>query len=175
MNLIKTIKNILSEAVKKSQLPKKPENHLFSKKILSKLETSGDEVTLYHYGPSKLKVLDPKYFGEHSYSMSESWWGKKRIFFYTKKKQVERFVGGLDSSLYVVKYKLSDLYPFNEDPLNLYDFAAKEWGSNDVPVRWQVIHISDFAQKIGYKGMVYLWENGGYLAVIWEKVPVSES
>ena len=167
MNLRKHIREILEETYSKSKLPKKPDHHLFSDKWLSKLDTDGEYVTLYHFGPPNLKVLDPKFFGQHRYTDSESWWGKNRVFFYTNLKQKERIVSG---ELYKAKIKLSDLYPFNEDPLNLYDFAAKEYGNPDVPTRIQVIYMTDYLEKMGYKGMIYRWVGKDLIAVIWEKV-----
>jgi hypothetical protein len=90
-----------------------------------------------------------------------------RVFFYTDLKDKERIVNG---QLYEVDIKLSDLYPFNKDPLNLYDISSKKYGSEDVPVRIQVIYISNMLKEIGYKGMIYKWRGDSLLAVIWDDV-----
>lgn len=148
-------------------LPEKPDHHLFDNQWLSKLNTDGEYVTLYHFGLPNLEVLDPKHFGKHNYTSSELWWGMERIFFYTDLKDKERIVGG---QLYEVDVKLSDLYPFNKDPLNLYDIAVKKYGNDDVPVRRQVIFISNLLKDMGYKGMIYKWKGELLLAVIWDKV-----
>lgn len=169
MNLQESLQRIKEIMDIEDLLPEKPDYSLFNEEWLSKLNVDDDYVKLYHYGPSGLEYLDPENFGKNRYSMSEQWWGKKRIFFYTDLKDKERFVGG---QLYEVKVKLSDLYPFNTDPLNLYDFAVKKWGYEDVPVKWQIIYISNMLEKIGYKGMIYRWTGSSLLAVIWEKIKI---
>jgi hypothetical protein len=158
---------IISEEDESNELPKKSDSHLFNDRWLSQLETDGEYVKLYHFGPSNLEYLDPLKFGENSYTSSEQWWGKKRVFFYTNLNQKERIVSG---TLYEVDVKLSDLYPFNSDPLNLYDIAAKSYGSNNIPYQMQVIYMSSMLEKMGYKGMIYKWHDGSLLAVIWEKI-----
>jgi hypothetical protein len=158
---------IISEEDESIELPEKPDSHLFNDRWLSQLETDGEYVKLYHFGPSNLEYLDPLKFGENSYTSSEKWWGKKRIFFYTNLNQKERIVSG---TLYDVDVKLSDLYPFNSDPLNLYDIAAKSYGSNNIPYQMQVIYMSSMLEKMGYKGMIYKWHDDSLLAVIWEKI-----
>lgn len=158
---------IISEKDESNELPKKSDSHLFNDRWLSQLETDGEYVKLYHFGPSNLEYLDPLKFGENSYTSSEQWWGKKRVFFYTNLNQKERIVSG---TLYEVDVKLSDLYPFNSDPLNLYDIAAKSYGSNNIPYQMQVIYMSSMLEKMGYKGMIYKWHDGSLLAVIWEKI-----
>lgn len=158
---------VISEEDEANDLPEKPDSHLFNDRWLSQLETDGEYITLYHFGPSNLEYLDPLKFGENSYTNSEQWWGKKRIFFYTNLNQKERIVSG---TLYEVDVKLSDLYPFNSDPLNLYDIAAKSYGSDNIPYQMQVIYMSSMLEKMGYKGMIYKWHDGSLLAVIWEKI-----
>jgi hypothetical protein len=158
---------IISEEDESNELPEKSDSHLFNDRWLSQLETDGEYVKLYHFGPSNLEYLDPLKFGENSYTSSEQWWGKKRVFFYTNLNQKERIVSG---TLYEVDVKLSDLYPFNSDPLNLYDIAAKSYGSNNIPYQMQVIYMSSMLEKMGYKGMIYKWHDGSLLAVIWEKI-----
>ena len=158
---------VISEEDEANDLPEKPDSHLFNDRWLSQLETDGEYVTLYHFGPSNLEYLDPLKFGENSYTSSEQWWGKKRIFFYTNLNQKERIVSG---TLYEVDVKLSDLYPFNADPLNLYDIAAKQYGSDNIPYQMQVIYMSSMLEKMGYKGMMYKWHDGSLLVVVWEKI-----
>jgi hypothetical protein len=167
MNLSENIRRIKEMMEVNYELPEKPEHHLFNEEWLSKLNTDGEYVTLYHFGVPNLKVLDPKYFGKNSYTSSELWWGMDRVFFYTDLKDKERIVGG---QLYEVDVKLSDLYPFNKDPLNLYDISSKKYGSEDVPVRIQIIYISNMLKEIGYKGMIYKWNGNSLLAVIWDNV-----
>jgi hypothetical protein len=166
MKLIQSIKKIIRESIL-DDLPEKPDSHLFNDRWLSQLETDGEDVKLYHFGPSNLEYLDPLKFGENSYTSSEKWWGKKRVFFYTNLDQKERIVSG---TLYEVDVKLSDLYPFNSDPLNLYNIAAKSYGSDNIPYQMQVIYISGILEKMGYKGMIYKWHDSSLLAVIWEKI-----
>jgi hypothetical protein len=158
---------VISEEDEANDLPEKPDSHLFNDRWLSQLETDGEYITLYHFGPSNLEYLDPLKFGENSYTNSEQWWGKKRVFFYTNLNQKERIVSG---TLYEVDVKLSNLYPFNSDPLNLYDIAAKRYGSDNIPYQMQVIYMSSMLEKMGYKGMVYKWYDDSLLAVIWEKI-----
>lgn len=170
MSLRQSIRRALREELEssiKSDLPKKPNKILFNDFWLSQLETEGDYVKLYHFGASDLEYLDPSHFGKHSYTSSEQWWGKKRLFFYTNLNQKERVVSG---TLYTAKVDLKDLYPFNKDPLNLYDIAVKMYGSDNIPYQRQVIYMSDMLEKMGYKGMIYKWHDNSLLAVIWEKV-----
>ena len=170
MKLIQSIKEILREelySATKDNLPEKPNKVLFNDFWLSQLETDGDYVKLYHFGNPDLEYLDPSHFGKHSYTSSEQWWGKKRLFFYTNLNQKERIVSG---TLYIATVDLKDLYPFNKDPLNLYDIAAKMYGSENIPYQRQVIYMSGMLEKMGYKGMIYKWHDDSLLAVIWEKV-----
>lgn len=170
MKLVQSIKEILREeldSATKDNLPEKPNEVLFNDFWLSQLETDGDYVKLYHFGEPDLEYLDPSHFGKHSYTSLEQWWGKKRLFFYTNLNQKERIVSG---TLYTAKINLKDLYPFNKDPLNLYDIAANMYGSENVPYQMQVIYMSNMLEKMGYKGMIYKWHDGSLLAVIWEKI-----
>jgi hypothetical protein len=170
MKLIQSIKEILREELDlstKDNLPEKPNKVLFNDFWLSQLETEGDYVKLYHFGNPDLEYLDPSHFGKHSYTSSEQWWGKKRLFFYTNLKQKERIVSG---TLYTATVDLKDLYPFNKDPLNLYDIAAEMYGSQNIPYQMQVIYMSGMLEQMGYKGMIYKWHDNSLLAVIWEKV-----
>jgi len=170
MKLIQSIKEILREeldSTTKDNLPGKPNKVLFNDFWLSQLETDGDYVKLYHFGNPDLEYLDPSHFGKHSYTSSEQWWGKKRLFFYTNLNQKERIVSG---TLYTATVDLKDLYPFNKDPLNLYDIAAEMYGSENIPYQRQVIYMSGMLEEMGYKGMIYKWHDNTLLAVIWEKV-----
>jgi hypothetical protein len=163
------VKQLLESNIKGgvNNLPEKPNKVLFNDFWLSQLETDGDYVKLYHFGSPDLEYLDPSHFGKHSYTSSEQWWGKKRLFFYTNLNQKERIVSG---TLYTATVDLKDLYPFNKDPLNLYDIAAKMYGSQNIPYQMQVIYMSGMLEKMGYKGMIYKWHDDSLLAVIWEKV-----
>jgi hypothetical protein len=67
---------VISEEDEANDLPEKPDSHLFNDRWLSQLETDGEYVTLYHFGPTNLEYLDPLKFGENSYTNSEQWWGK---------------------------------------------------------------------------------------------------
>ena len=165
---ISRIKEIIESFVKDSyELPEKPNEVLFNDFWLSQLETEGDYVKLYHFGDSDLEYLDPSHFGKNSYTNSEQWWGKKRLFFYTNLIQKERIVSG---TLYTATVDLKDLYPFNSDPLNLYDIAVEMYGNENIPYQRQVLYISDMLIDMGYKGMIYKWHDDSLLAVIWEKV-----
>jgi len=165
---ISRIKEIIESFTKNSyDLPEKPDEVLFNDFWLSQLDIEGDYVKLYHFGEPDLEYLDPSHFGKNSYTSSEKWWGKNRLFFYTNLNQKERIVSG---TLYTATIDLKDLYPFNADPLNLYDIAAKSYGNNNIPYQMQVIYMSSMLEKMGYKGMIYKWHDGSLLAVIWEKI-----
>jgi len=165
---ISRIKEIIESFTKNSyDLPEKPNEVLFNDFWLSQLDIEGDYVKLYHFGEPDLEYLDPSHFGKNSYTSSEKWWGKNRIFFYTNLNQKERIVSG---TLYTATIDLKDLYPFNADPLNLYDIAAKSYGNNNIPYQMQVIYMSSMLEKMGYKGMIYKWHDGSLIAVIWEKI-----
>lgn len=165
---ISRIKEIIESFTKNSyDLPEKPNEVLFNDFWLSQLDIEGDYVKLYHFGEPDLEYLDPSHFGKNSYTSSEKWWGKNRLFFYTNLNQKERIVSG---TLYTATIDLKDLYPFNADPLNLYDIAAKSYGSNNIPYQMQVIYMSSMLEKMGYKGMIYKWHDGSLIAVIWEKI-----
>jgi len=165
---ISRIKEIIESFTKNSyDLPEKPNEVLFNDFWLSQLDIEGDYVKLYHFGEPDLEYLDPSHFGKNSYTSSEKWWGKNRLFFYTNLNQKERIVSG---TLYTATIDLKDLYPFNADPLNLYDIAAKSYGNNNIPYQMQVIYMSSMLEKMGYKGMIYKWHDGSLLAVIWEKI-----
>jgi len=165
---ISRIKEIIESFTKNSyDLPEKPNEVLFNDFWLSQLDIEGDYVKLYHFGEPDLEYLDPSHFGKNSYTSSEKWWGKNRLFFYTNLNQKERIVSG---TLYTATIDLKDLYPFNADPLNLYDIAAKSYGNNNIPYQMQVIYMSSMLEKMGYKGMIYKWHDGSLIAVIWEKI-----
>ena len=103
----------------------KSDKHLFPDDWLSIMENDGKDVTLYHYGANNLYELDPKHWGKHRYTESESWWGLKRVYFYLNLKDKERIVNG---QLYKVVVPLKDLYPFNIDPLGIYNEIKIEKG-----------------------------------------------
>lgn len=167
MNLQETIVKIRENMGVEYELPGKPDKSLFNDEWLSKLNTNGEYVTLYHFGPDDLKFLDPEKFNPVGFSASSNWWGKPRVFFYTNLKDKERLIGG---QLYEAKIKLKDLYPFNKDPLNLYDIASKIYGNDQIPVRRQVILMSSLMEKMGYRGMVYRWSGDSLLATIWDRI-----
>lgn len=165
---ISRIKELIEAFVKNSyELPEKPDKVLFNDTWLSQLEIDGDYVKLFHFGKEELEYLDPSHFGKNSYTDSEKWWGRDRLFFYTNLEQKERIVSGV---LYTANVNLKDLYPFNSDPLNLYEIAVQMYGNENVPYQRQVLYISNMLIDMGYKGMIYKWHDGTLLAVIWEKV-----
>lgn len=165
---ISRIKEIIESFTKNSyDLPEKPDEVLFNDFWLSQLDIEGDYVKLYHFGEPDLEYLDPSHFGKNSYTSSEKWWGKNRLFFYTNLNQKERIVSG---TLYTATIDLKDLYPFNADPLNLYDIAVEMYSNENIPYQRQVLYISNMLIDMGYKGMIYKWHDGSLLAVIWEKV-----
>lgn len=160
--------NLINESkMDYGKLPKKPSKHLFPDEWLYRLDTDGENVKLYHYGPDNLEELDTKFFGINPYTKNELGWGKPRIYFYTNLNDKETVVNG---ALYKINVPLNDLYPFNKDPLNLYDIASKTYGNATVPVKMQAIYISDILQEMGYKGMIYNWDNNKLLATIWDNV-----
>lgn len=144
---------------------------LFPESWKNKLNITDNQITLHHFGPSGLKELDPEQWGEHSYTDSENWWGKKRIYFYTQVQDQEKMISG---EHYQIKYPLDKLYPFNADPLYFYEECQKDLDLKSIPVRRQVICIADKAQRAGYDGMIYRWRDT-FLAVIWVPVTVENT
>lgn len=167
---IKSMMGLNESKMDYGKLPKKPSEHLFPDEWLSRLNTDGENVKLYHYGPNNLEELDTKFFGLNPYTKNELGWGKPRIYFYTDLNDKEKIING---TLYEVNVPLNDLYPFNKDPLDLYDIASKTYGNENVPVKMQAIYISDILEDMGYKGMIYNWDNNKLLATIWGNVKLT--
>ena len=146
--------------------------NLFEDDILKELEvTKKDKVVLYHFGRPNLTYLDPDKWGEQGYTPKNSP-ERDVVYFYTNPKDKEKVVSG---TLYKTKVPLKDLYPFDDDPLELKEKAEVK---NDFQiltrgVKWAFI--VPMLKEMGYKGVIYSADTGYYNAAIWQKITVEEA
>ena len=132
---------------------------LTDKKILSKMTEDGDgNFVFYHYSPSKIVgKIDPRHFGRNLKTGRDERPGIGISMYYTRPDF--RDVSG--DWGYVVRIPKENVYPFNEDPLNLYDKAKVEfekmYPKQAFDPNKQVAFISQEAAKLGYDMTVAKW------------------
>ena len=129
------------------------------KKILSKMtEDDQGNFLFYHYAPSKISgKIDPKYFGRNLKTGRDERPGIGISMYYTRPDY--RDVGG--DYGYVVRIPKENVYPFNEDPLGLYDKAEAEfkkmYPDQAFDPNKQVAFVSKEAAKAGYPMTIAKW------------------
>ena len=114
----------------------------------------------YHYSPNKISSIDPKYFGKNtSRTGRDERPGLNISMYYTRPDVLD--VSGKYG--YVVRVPKDKVYPFNEDPLNLYDAAKAEFDKmypgQAFDANKQAAFIAQEAAKIGYPMTVAKWGN----------------
>lgn len=112
----------------------------------------------YHYSPNKISSIDPKYFGKNTARTGRDERPGLNISMYYTRPDVLDVSGKYG---YVVRIPKDLVYPFNEDPLNLYD-AAKETFEKMYPGQTfdpnkQAAFIAQEAAKLGYPMIVVKW------------------
>jgi len=150
----KQIKNALSS---KSQAKS---NTLIDQAKLTGEMTEDDQgnYLFYHYSPNKISSIDPKYFGKNtSRTGRDERPGLNISMYYTRPDVLD--VSGKYG--YVVRVPKDKVYPFNEDPLNLYDAAKAEFDKmypgQTFDANKQAAFIAQEAAKIGYPMTVAKW------------------
>ena len=128
----------------------------FPPELLSKLTIHNGLVELYHYGSEELEngVLDPKFYKKNR--VTTDTYGQPRVFFYIKRDDREKVIYGHE---YIAEVPLNDLYPFNSDPLHLYNKAVEEYGKKQIPTAYQILYITKYVIDLGFKGMIFKWNN----------------
>lgn len=132
------------------------------KKILSQMTEDNDgNFLFYHVSPNKISgKIDPKFFGRNLRTGRDERPGIGISMYYTRPDRAD--VSG--QYRYVAAIPKENVYPFNEDPLNLYDKAEAEFnkmfpGQAFDPNK-QVAFISREAEKLGYQMTVAKWGDG---------------
>ena len=97
----------------------------------SKIDMDNEgNVILYHLSPSSdVKELDPDIAAKNrqNYSTQEfTTWDRPRVFFFTRKGQTDPGIGDIPGKPYMAKIPLSQLYPINQDPLQLSSKKNKQ-------------------------------------------------
>jgi len=140
------------EAKSKQQL-------ITEKKMLKQMTEDEDgNFLFYHYSPSKITGgIDPRFFGRNLKTGRDERPGIGISMYYTRPDY--RDVGG--NYGYVVRIPKDKVYPFNADPLNLYDKAEaafqKMYPGQAFDANKQVAFIAQEASKLGYKMTVAKW------------------
>jgi hypothetical protein len=140
------------EAKSKQQL-------ITEKKMLKQMTEDEDgNFLFYHYSPSKITGgIDPRFFGRNPRTGRDERPGIGISMYYTRPDY--RDVGG--NYGYVVRVPKDKVYPFNADPLNLYDKAEaafqKMYPGQAFDANKQVAFIAQEASKLGYKMTVAKW------------------
>lgn len=159
----------LSKLVKDGVVAK-PSEPVISKgdEFDQELKSEGDEYVFYHYSSKKRTRTNPSKVGGNRVTgrdESAAFSGTDgATFFYTLDDFSESGVGDVK---HIVKIPKSDVYPFNSDPLNLYEEALERyreyWGhpersfiNDDQELAW----VSQVASELGYKMIVARWDYG---------------
>jgi hypothetical protein len=157
---------------KKSSLKSKSQQNLVEKAGMSSKMTEDDQgnYLFYHYSPSKISSIDPRFFGRNIRTGRDERPGLNISMYYTRPdiKDVSGDFG------YVVRIPKDKVYPFNKDPLDLYDQAKAEFnkkfpGQAFDPNK-QVAFIAKEAAKLGYPMTVAKWANNELRAQTTEKM-----
>lgn len=112
----------------------------------------------YHYSPNKISSIDPKYFGKNTARTGRDERPGLNISMYYTRPDVLDVSGKYG---YVVRIPKDLVYPFNEDPLNLYDAAKatfdKMYPGQTFDPNKQAAFIAQEAAKLGYPMIVVKW------------------
>jgi hypothetical protein len=139
----------------KSQAP-----NLVEKAGISSNMTEDDQgnYLFYHYSPNKISSIDPRYFGRNVNRTGRDERPGMNISMYYTNPEVKDVSGDFG---YVVRIPKDKVYPFNKDPLDLYDKAKeafnKKFPGQAFDPNKQVAFISAEAAKLGYPMTVAKW------------------
>lgn len=132
------------------------------KKILSQMTEDNDgNFLFYHISPNKISgKIDPKFFGRNLRTGRDERTGIGISMYYTRPDRAD--VSG--DYKYVATIPKEKVYPFNSDPLDLYDKAKasfeKMYPGQAFDPNKQVAFISREAEKLGYQMTVAKWGDG---------------
>lgn len=121
----------------------------------------------FHYSGKKLSKIDPSKFGANLATGRDERPGVGLSMYYVDNKTLE---SGVPSDFgYAVRIPKDKVYPFNEDPLNLYDQAKKEF-EKDYPgqafdANKQIGYITKVANDNGFDITVANWNIKGRKAL----------
>jgi hypothetical protein len=141
--------------VSKSQVKSLVDNAKLTKHMT---EDDQGNYLFYHYSPNKISSIDPKYFGKNtSRTGKDERPGLNISMYYTRPDVLD--VSGKYG--YVVRIPKDNVYPFNEDPLNLYDAAKatfeKMYPGQAFDPNKQAAFIAQEAANLGYPMIVVKW------------------
>ena len=112
----------------------------------------------YHYSPNKISSIDPRFFGRNVNRTGRDERPGMNISMYYTSPDVKDVSGDFG---YVVRIPKDKVYPFNKDPLDLYDKAKeafnKKFPGQAFDPNKQVAFISAEAAKLGYPMTVAKW------------------
>lgn len=167
---LKKAKELSGEKVK---LKSKSQQNLVEKAGMSSRMTEDDQgnYLFYHFSPTKISSIDPKYFGRNVNRTGRDERPGLNISMYYTEPGVKDISGDYG---YVVRIPKDQVYPFNKDPLDLYDKAKAEFnkkfpGQAFDPNK-QVAFIAKEAAKLGYPMTVAKWANNKLRAQTTEKM-----
>jgi hypothetical protein len=144
----------------KSKSQAKAGESLVDKAKLTKDMTEDDQgnYLFYHYSPNKISSIDPKFFGKNTGRTGKDERPGLNISMYYTRPDVLDVSGRYG---YVVRIPKDNVYPFNEDPLNLYDAAKatfeKMYPGQTFDPNKQAAFIAQEAAKLGYPMIVVKW------------------
>jgi hypothetical protein len=151
----------------------KSQQNLVEKAGMSSRMTEDDQgnYLFYHFSPTKISSIDPKYFGRNVNRTGRDERPGLNISMYYTEPGVKDVSGDYG---YVVRIPKDQVYPFNKDPLELYDKAKAEFnkkfpGQAFDPNK-QVAFIAKEAAKLGYPMTVAKWANNKLRAQTTEKM-----
>ena len=168
-DLEKLIGNIMKERTRRNQLKpevkgkaSRTEPLITDKKILSQMTEDNDgNFLFYHVSPNRISgKIDPKFFGRNLKTGKDERPGIGISMYYTRPDRAD--VSG--EYKYVAAIPKDKVYPFNSDPLDLYDKAKasfeKMYPGQAFDPNKQVAFISREAEKLGYQMTVAKWGDG---------------
>jgi len=146
---------------KTSKLKSKSQvTNLVEKAGISSNMTEDDQgnYLFYHYSPNKISSIDPRFFGRNVNRTGRDERPGMNISMYYTSPDVKDVSGDFG---YVVRIPKDKVYPFNKDPLDLYDKAKeafnKKFPGQAFDPNKQVAFISAEAAKLGYPMTVAKW------------------
>lgn len=146
----------------KPSLKSKSQQNLVEKAGISSNMTEDDQgnYLFYHYSPNKISSIDPRFFGKNVNRTGRDERPGMNISMYYTSPDVNDVSGDFG---YVVRIPKDKVYPFNKDPLDLYDKAKeafnKKFPGQAFDPNKQVAFISAEAAKLGYPMTVAKWGN----------------
>ena len=141
----------------------KPRDLVSNAGLRKQMTEDGDNYVFFHYSDKKIKQVDPSKFGKNLATGRDERPGVGISMYYTRPDQLETNVPG--DYGYSVRIPKDQVYPFNQDPLNLMPQAEKlfkkDYPGQAFDTNKQVGYVTKVAAARGYPMTVAEWTING--------------